>query len=422
MTIRRLSVFTHARRSLQQHRLSTVVTVLSVALATGLVMAVFAIEDQSRRAFVAGDAGGFDAVLGARGSQLQLVLNAVFHLEASPGNLPYALYRTITADPRVRQAVPYALGDNYHGYRIVGTTTGLFTGAEGADRPRYLLADGRLFDPERMEAVIGSEVARKAGLGLGDVFHPYHGLIFDETTRHDEEYVVVGLLQTTNSPVDRVLWIPLEGIYRMSGHVLRGTGEEFAAQPGQEIPDEHKEVSAVMLELRTPQAGFALEQTINRQGRVATLAWPIGTLMADLFDRFGWLTRVLELVAYLVMVVAAASILASIAHSLDQRRREFAILRALGARRRTILGVILLEAGSLAAMGAALGYLVYGVILLVAQQIVRDQTGVLLEVLRFQPELIVTPLAMIGLGLVAGIVPAIRAYTTDVAGNLVQRV
>jgi putative ABC transport system permease protein len=449
MTRRRMGILAIALRSLRQHRLSTVVTVASVALATGLVMAVFAIEDQSRRAFTTVDAGGFDAVLGARGSPIQLVLNAVYHLDSSPGNLPYALYLAIAADPRVAEAVPYALGDNYYGYRIVGTTAGLFIGMAGIDgdggseggarpegdagatrlapaqvgqpSPRYPLSAGRLFDPGRMEAVIGSEVARRAGLGLGDVFNPYHGLIFDPASRHDEQYVVVGIMKPTNSPVDRVIWIPLEGIYRMSGHVLRGTGEEYEAQAGLEIPDEHKEVSAVMLRLRTPQAGFALEQTINRQGRVATLAWPIGTVMADLFERFGWLTRVLELVAYLVMVVAAASILASIAHSLDERRREFAILRAIGARRRTVLGVILFEAGGLAAMGALLGYLVYVAILVAVQQVVRDQTGVVLEIARRQAVLVQAPLSMIVLGLAAGLVPAVRAYATDVASNLVRR-
>lgn len=410
MTQQRIGLCALARRSLQQHRLSTVVTVASVALATGLVMAVFAIEEQTRRAFTAGDAGGFDAVLGARGSPLQLVLNAVYHLDASPGNLPYALYEAIAADPRVAEAVPYALGDNYFGYRIVGTTV-----------LHHPLSAGRLFAPDRMEAVVGSEVARRAGLALGDHVHAYHGLIFDPATRHDEQYLVVGVLAPTNSPVDRVIWIPLEGVYRLSGHVLRGAGVAYEAQPGQEIPAEHKEVSAVMLRLHSPQAGFALEQTINRQGRTATLAWPIGAVMADLFDRFGWLARVLEFVAYLVMLVAAAAILASIAHSLGARRREFAILRALGARRRAVLGVILLEAGSLAAMGALLSYLVYGAILLVAQQIIRDQTGVFLEIWRWQPTLVTMPLAMIGLGLAAGIVPAAQAYATDVAGNLAPR-
>jgi putative ABC transport system permease protein len=135
--------------------------------------------------------------------------------------------------------------------------------------------------------VIGSYVAQATGLRAGSTFNPYHGLIYDERQRHRDQYTVVGVLEATNSPSDRVIWIPIEGVYRMSGHVLRGAGETLRAAEGEEIPDEHKEVSAVMLKLRDPQSGFQHDQTINKQGKVATLAWPIGRVMADLFDKLG---------------------------------------------------------------------------------------------------------------------------------------
>src|SRR5258708_36497422 len=102
--------------------------------------------------------------------------------------------------------------------------------------------------------------------------------------RHKDEYKVVGVLEPTNTPSDRVVWIPIDGIYRMSGHVLRGTGNEYVAKENEAIPDENKEVSAVMLKFTSPQIGFFMDQTINRQGKVATLAWPIGRVMAELFD------------------------------------------------------------------------------------------------------------------------------------------
>ena len=218
---------------------------------------------------------GFDAVLGARGSPLQLVLNTVFHLETSPGNIPWTMYQAVKNDPRVELAIPYALGDNYYGFRIVGTTTALFTEFEYRKGVRFRTEwDGRFFDPNRQEAVLGSYAAQKLDLKVGDRFNPYHGLVFDESMRHDEQYVVVGVLEPTNSPSDRVIWIPIDGIYRLEGHVLRGSGEEYVAQPGQEIPDAHKEVSAVMLKFRNPQIGFMMDATINKQGKVATLAWP----------------------------------------------------------------------------------------------------------------------------------------------------
>jgi putative ABC transport system permease protein len=287
------------RRSLRHYALSTCITAFSVALAAGLLMAVFSIQAQTFAAFTGGPIG-FDAVLGARGSQLQLVLNTVFQLETSPGNIPWSMYQAVKHDPRVKLAIPYAVGDNYFGFRIVGTTTEIFTKFEYQKGKKFTVEPGgRIFDPDKKEAVIGSFVAQKTGLKVGSTFRPYHGLIFDKNMQHPDVYTVVGVLEPTNSPSDRVVWIPIDGMYRMTGHVLRGTGSVYVPKEGVEIPDEDKEVSAVMLNFRNPQIGFMMDQTINKQGNVATLAWPIGTVMADLFDKIGWVNKILGLVAYL---------------------------------------------------------------------------------------------------------------------------
>jgi putative ABC transport system permease protein len=405
------------RRSMRQHLLSTLVTVLSAALASGLVMSVFALERQSYQAFTGG-AGGFDAILGARGSALQLVLNSVFHLETSPGNIPYSMYKAIAADPRVSVAIPYAVGDNYHGFRIVATLDTLFKEAVLAKGRHYELEPGgRIFDPMAKEAVIGAMVAQKTGLKLGSEFHAYHGF-YGSTDEHTDVFHVVGVLKPTNTPGDRAVWIPLEAHYRLNGHVLRGAGTEYTPVEGIPIPDEAKEVSAVMLKLKSPQAGFTLEQMINRQGKVATLAWPIGRSMAELFEKLGWMGRVLTLVAYLVMVVAAAGILASVYNTINERRREFAILRAIGARRRTVFTAVVAEAAVIAGLGALAGYLVYIVIMTLAAGVVRAQTGVVLDLSNIHPALWLTPVAMIVLGALAGMVPAAAAYRTDVAHHL----
>jgi putative ABC transport system permease protein len=406
------------RRSLRQHALSSTVTILSVALAAGLTMAVFAIKSQTYDAFTGGPIG-FDAVLGARGSQLQLVLNTVFHLETSPGNIPWTMFTEVASNPQVELAIPYAVGDNYQGHRIVGTTPDIFTKFEyRAGRPFQVQAGGRFFDPDKREAVVGSYVAERAGLNRGATFMPYHGLTNDQRQQHKNEYTVVGVLETTNSPSDRVIWIPIEGVYRMSGHVLRGTGRVYRPQEGEAIPEEHREVSAVMLKFRTPQAGLFLSQQINRQGTVDTLAWPIARVMAELFDRLGWVNRILALVAYLVVVVAAGSILASLYNTMNERRREFAILRALGARKSTVFSAIVLEATTITVIGALVGFLVYAAILSAAFVVVRAQTGVVLDALRVDPALWLTPLGLILAGALAGLVPAFKAYRTDVVSNL----
>jgi len=391
-------------KSLRQHALSTSVTALSIALAGGLLMSVWAVKEQSRATFTGVNAG-FDAVLGARGSKLQLVLNAIFHLEASPGNLNWNDYLDIQKNPNVELAVPLAVGDNYRGYRLAGTTLDLFTRAEYAPGQRYSVAPGgRLFDPTLREAVVGSFAARKLGLKPGDTFHPFHGLIFDEKNQHSETYLVVGVLKPSNTPADRVIWIPLEGIQRMSGH----------------DPKAATDISAVLVKLRAGSAiaGFHLDMLYNKQGNRLTFAWPIGRVMAELFDKIGWFDRVLALIAYLVAIVATASILAGIYNSMNERRREIAILRALGAHRGTILSTILLEAASISALGMLAAFAIYLVIVTAVAAIMRAQTGVVLEPLRFNPVMFWAPLALITLGALAGIIPALKAYRTDVAENL----
>ena len=397
MTILRL-VF----KSLRQHALSTVITALSIALATGLWLSVWVVKTQAQGTF-SGVNAGFDAVLGARGSQLQLVLNAIFHLEASPGNVAWKDFEDLKSDPRVALAVPLAVGDNYQGYRLVGTSTELFEKAEYAPGQKFTAsAGGRVFDSQRREAVVGSFAAHRLRLKVGDSFHPFHGLIFDEQNQHSETYVVVGVLEPSNTPADRVIWIPLAGLQLMSGH----------------DPKTANDISAVLVKLTSPLAGKQMETLYNKQGNRLTFAWPIGNIIAQLFDKIGWFEKVLTLVAYLVALVAAGSVLTSIYNSMNERRREIAILRALGARRGTIFSTVVLEAVTIAAIGVLAGAAVYAVLMSVVASLIRSQTGVVLNPFAWSPVMFWAPLAMLGLGALAGVVPAIKAYRTDVADNL----
>ena len=389
-------------RSLRQHALSTLVTAGSIALAVGLLMVVWMVKAQSQRAFVE-TSTGFDAVLGARGSRLQLVLNAIFHLEASPGNIAAADFEQIRRHPAVKAAIPLAVGDNYRGYRIVGTSENLFTQVEYARGRRYAVQPGgRVFAGTAHEALVGSFVAERLGLRVGDTFQPYHGLVFDPSHQHEEIYTVVGVLEPTNTPADRVLWVPLAGIQNMKGH-----DPKFAT-----------DLSAVLLQLRTPQAGFMLDMMYNRQGNRLTFAYPVGAIIADLFGKIGWFDRVLALVAYLVAFVAAGSVLASIYASMSARRRDLAILRALGARRHTIFTAVVAEAAVIGALGALAGFVVYGALLAGVARIIRAQTGVAIDVLAMHPVLWIAPLAMIALCALGGIIPALKAYRVPVAETL----
>ena len=203
---------------------------------------------------------------------------------------------------------------------------------------------------------------------------------------------------------DRVIWIPLEGVQKMSGH----------------DPKAAEDISAVLVKLKggSAPAGFQMDLLYNKQGNRLTFAWPIGQVMADLFDKLGWFDRVLALVCYLVAIVAAASILASIYNSINERRREIAILRALGARRITVIAAILLEAASISTLGAIAGFAIYAVILTIVAEVIRTQTGIVLDPLKFEPVLLWAPAVLVALGTLAGTVPAYKAYRTEVAEHL----
>ncbi|MBC7365643.1 MAG: ABC transporter permease [Undibacterium sp.] len=389
-------------RSLRQHALSTLITAGSIALACGLLMTVWMVKTQAQAAFVS-TSTTFDAVLGARSSKLQLVLNAIFHLEASPGNLAWTDYETIRKHPAVKTAIPIAVGDNLRGYRIVGTIPELFSDVEYAAGKNYAVeAGGKIFAPGEREAVVGSFAADRLGLKVGATFNPFHGLAFDEKNQHAEVFKVTGVLAPTNTPADKVVWIPIKGVQTMSGHDPRAATD----------------VSAVLIQLRAATAGFMLDMMINKQGNRMTLAYPVGAIMTELFGKISWFDRVLALVAYLVALVAAGSVLASIYNSMSARQRDLAILRALGARRRTIFGAVVAEAASIGLLGAVAGYGVYFALLAGIASVIRVQTGVVLDVTSMHPVLWICPLAMIALCALGGAVPALKAYRTPVAETL----
>ncbi|MFA6962487.1 MAG: FtsX-like permease family protein [Opitutaceae bacterium] len=395
------TLFLLVRRSLRQHALSTLVTALSIALAGGLLMAVWAVKTQARAVFTQTDTG-FDAVLGARGSKLQLVLNAVFHLEASPGNITAADYDQIRANPAVRRAVPLALGDNLKGYRIVGTIPEFFTEGEYAPGRHFKLAQGKWFALMAREAVVGDFAARQLGLKVGDTFHPFHGLSYNPSEQHAETYVVAGVLAPSNTPVDKVVWIPVEGVQTMTGH----------------DPKMSDELSAVLVKLTSPMVGFQLDRIYNREGSRLTFAYPIGAIVADLFGKISWFDQVLSLVAWLVAVVSAAGVLVAIYNSMSARRKDLAILRALGARRVLLFASVVTEAAMIGALGMVLALAVYAGIFYGVAAAIRAQTGVALEPWAWTPVFVWAPLGMVVLCALSGLLPAAKAYRTDVARHL----
>lgn len=403
------------RNSLRQHALSTGITAVSIGLGCGLLMAVWVVNFQTQRAFK-NVTGGFDAILGPRGSQLQLVLNSLFHMDSSPGLIKAEDYQTFRKrDQRYyERAVPIAVGDNYKGYRIVGSTHDLFEAEHSPGQKYELLMGEQFIQNEKQwnkEAVIGATVAVRLNLNINDSFHPYHGLNFAKgQVPHKDKYKVVGILKPTGTPADRVIWIPIEGLQQMDGHDPRFAGD----------------VSAVLIQMKDDPTArgfdmYRLDSIYNKSTDHLTYVKSTEDVVARLFAQFAWAETVLRWVAYLVAVVAAAGVLASIYNSMNERRREFAILRAMGAGRGTVFSVIVLESATIAALGALIGFGVYALILMAAENTLRTEIGVTLNLTEPHVVMAIVPLSLIALGALVGIVPAAKAYNTDVAKNLIPQ-
>ena len=393
-------IFFLASKGFRQHFFGSLVAAFSIALAGGLFLGTMKIQKQTQTSF-ANASGGFDAVLGARGSKLQLILNALFHLDASPGNLPWEQYELIKKTPGVEEAYPIAVGDNYLGYRLVGTDPELFFEHEWKKGEKYKLRRGRVFSEMAKEALVGSFVADKLNLKIGDKFQPYHGLNFKEDTQHEDVYVVVGLLEATGTPSDKVIWVPIKGIQLMEGH-----DQEMA-----------QSVSAVLLSLKGA-TGFNLEIRYNRQGNQATFAWPVAATLASFFDKMNWFRGVLEVIAYVIAAVGILMVASTMHSSLNMRKRDFAILRSLGSGRLILTGVIFGHSLIISVLGVLGSLLIMQGIGLITQGIIVEETGVLLDGMILQLQDLWVIMAIIFSGLVGGLGAAVNAYRSELVDLL----
>jgi len=341
-----------AWRYVRARRSVSVLTVLGIALATALPCVVLLLREQAEGALLR-EGEGVDLVLGGKGSPLQLVLSVVHHLDVPTGNIPLSLYETFREDPRVVRAVPLSLGDNVAGFRIMGTSPEFFEWRprNRGDGAWVTLREGRIFE-ETFDAVLGAEVAERLGLRIGDSFVGSHGLQAAPGTEHDEfPYVVTGILERTGGTVDRLVLSTLESVWDVheaEEELHRGM---FGAGPR---ADRVPEVTAVWLRLRSPGMRLWIRDEINR-GTDAMAAVPVDELHR-LYQRvLRPVERGMLWMAGAVAVVSGFSVLATLLQSTERRRRDWAVLRTLGAHPREIAALVWMEAFWLSSIGVILG-------------------------------------------------------------------
>lgn len=443
-----MNLLTIAWKSVRQRSLSSTLTALSIALGIMLMVSVLVIFGVVEGTFSQRSIN-YDLIIGPKGSPLQLVLSTVYHVSPPIENLPYKYYRDMRKDPRVSVAIPIAFGDvtEEGSFPIVGTTPQFFEIDYAPRRPFLVNGD---FLRKSFDAVIGDRVAKDNGWALGTKFKLVHGGA-DTGHVHDEEFEVKGILAPTGSPHDKTVYVNLEGFYMIEGHdkpiaeaIERErkfyglpplAADELAAQAkrlgGHEheghdhaghdhqhaIPDVQKEVTAVLVQCKTQIAANLLAGELKK-GYQAMGVNPIQPMQQLFTDVLGGVRTLLIVLTGLIVIVSGIGIFVSIYNSMSARQKEIAIMRALGARRTTVFGIILLESILLCVGGGLCGLLLGHGLVFVAAPVVEARSGILMDPLAFDPwELVLFPV-LLGVGSFVGFLPGMAAYRTDVAQTL----
>ena len=415
-----MSLWRMAWRYLWARALVTVLTLTGIALGTSLICSVLTLRRESESGFLR-ESGQFDLVAGAKGSPLQLVLSSIYQLDVPTGNIPYSRYEALRDDKRIATAIPLGLGDNFHGYRIVGTEDKIFslTDRKESKKPLYQLASGRYFQSD-FEAVIGAQVARQSGLKVGDTFVGTHGLVVTAgSSEHtDFPYKVVGILSDSGSSTDRAIYVSLPSVWRIHEKEAEVHQKIAGVEPASGASSHSDlEVTAVLIRLKSVGLRLWMGQEIQKRTE-SMAAIPVNEMLRLYQQVLGPMQRVLLGVAALVVVVSALSITATLYQSAERRRRDLAVLRALGAHRREIFALVVIEALLLTLLGLSAGWLLGHGGLALAGPYLRDGFGIgVSSWTTDRLEWIALGTVACG-GLLAGLLPAILAYRREPVNDL----
>ncbi len=442
-----MSLFAIAWKSIRQRALASSLTGLSVALGVALMVTVLVLNGVVTRLF-SQSATGFDLVIGpAKGSPMQLVLNTIYFVDQPIDNLPFKEYLKFKKHPSIAHAIPFALGDTTQDarFRIVGTIPEYFA-LEYVPGHKFEVEPGGRFLSEPLDAVIGARVARAQGWSVGSQFPIAHGGNVNDV--HDQKFTVRGVLRPTGTPSDRAVFIHLDGFYEIPGHEKpleealareRAFAGDIAnhqppaadhpqhlpqaetrdAGAPHRIPDEQKEVTAILVQTKTRTLAILLQANVNERP-FAQAVNPIEQIGKLLRNVVGNIRTMLVVMTVLIIIVSLVGILVSIYNSMADRRREIAVMRALGASRTTVLSIIVAEAVLLCAVGGSLGLLLGHGMVFVAAPIVEARSDLLIDPWSFEAaEAVLLPALILLAGLV-GLVPGFTAYRADVARSLTE--
>ncbi|MEJ8854096.1 FtsX-like permease family protein [Variovorax robiniae] len=418
------TLFSIAWRSAWNRRFTLALTLLSIALSTCLLLGVERIRTELRQNF-ASSVSGTDLIVGSRTGSTQLLLYSVFRIGAATSNVSWKSVQALAEHKGVAWVVPLSLGDSHRGFPVLATTPDYFTRFRYGDRQPLVLSQGKPFS-EIFEAVIGAEVASQLGYRLGEKITLAHGGGELEATAHaDKPFTVVGVLARTGTPVDRTVHI---GLGAMEAIHLDWAGG--APMPGVQIPADAvrkfdltpKTVTAVLVGLKNRAAVFAVQRWVSGYPDEPLMAILPGVALDELWRVVGVGENALMLMSALVALVSLGGLVSVVLAGLNERRRELAVLRAVGAGLRHVLALLALEGGIVTLLGVLLGVLMTALGIALLSPWLQSQFGLALHL--SEPTLNEWWLlgGLLLAGWLAGLLPGIRAYRLSLADGLSPRI
>ncbi|HEY7553632.1 MAG TPA: ABC transporter permease [Candidatus Binatia bacterium] len=415
-----------AYRSLKNRRLTSTLTLLSLALSVSLWVGIEHLRHGARESF-SNTISQTDLIVGARGAPLQLLLYTVFHIGAPTANVTYESYEKIKNHRAVEWTIPISLGDSHRGFRVVGTNEDFYRHYRFRQDRQIEFAQGRA-PSDVFEVALGSEVASRLGYGLGQRVVVTHGMsnaagIMDHD---DRPFTVVAILQPTLTPIDRALYVTLEGIEAMHMDWKDGApplkGKETPAEQIKKENIEIGQITAFFLRARSRVQTLGLQREITTFPEESLLAVIPGVALSELWAGIGYGEQVLKVVALFVVIVGLLGMLMALYTSLNERRREIAILRAVGVGPVKVIGMLILESGLLTFVGTALGVgLIYGLVL-VLQPYIEQQFGLHIPLRPLTLTEYRYLAAVVGGGIAVGLIPAWKAYRNALSDGLSVRI
>ncbi|MEM6644856.1 MAG: ABC transporter permease [Bacteroidota bacterium] len=422
---------------LRKRKLTTFLNVLLLAIGIATIVVLLLFSTQAEESLTK-NGDGIDLVVGAKGSPLQLVLSSIYHLDVAPGNIPVDEAEALLRNPQIKSAIPLALGDNYRGYRIVGTTPAY------VDHYGATLAEGDLWD-RTLDAVIGHWVATEQGLTLGDELVTNHGFSMDGEAHSETPLRVVGILEPSGTVLDRLVLTAVESMWALHGSHPTGDGHDHDEDHAHHEDDDHahddeavaeappassgpgfpgmgapqqsqRDYTSMLIQYNSPIAAAMFPRFVNSQTNLQAASPALET--ARLLTLLGVGLDAIRNFAYLLILASALGVFIALWNALQDRKYDLAVMRSLGASRMKLVAHVLLESLIMVSLGLILGLFLGHLATELLGQSLEQARQMSLTGWTWTPEEGQLVLLALGVGLVAAIIPAILAYRTDLARTL----